>query len=92
MKSTISTVQAQFIIDNKGKKTGVILDIETFEQMVEELEELYLGKWAEDVLKSDLQAGKPQYTLAEIKQNLLPKKKALGLVAKKSVKSQKAKK
>ncbi len=33
----------QFIIDAQGKKTSVILDIRTYERLVEYIEGLYLG-------------------------------------------------
>jgi len=33
----------QFIMDAQGKKTAVILDIRTYERLVEHIEGLYLG-------------------------------------------------
>ena len=33
----------QFIIDAQGKKTAVILDIRTYERLVEHIQGLYLG-------------------------------------------------
>jgi PHD/YefM family antitoxin component YafN of YafNO toxin-antitoxin module len=34
------TRREQYIVDEQGKRTGVILDVEIYEQMLEELEEL----------------------------------------------------
>ncbi len=36
----IQNFQAQFITDDKGKKTAVILPIEEFEELLEDLEDL----------------------------------------------------
>jgi hypothetical protein len=47
-------ITPQFIVDKAGKKTGVILDIATFEQLMEKLEDLYLGTLAKDALKGDV--------------------------------------
>jgi len=33
----------KYIVDDTGKKTGVVLDIVTFEAMVETLEDFFLG-------------------------------------------------
>lgn len=46
-------ITPQFIVDKAGKKTGVILDMATFEQLMEKLEDLYLGTMAKDSLKED---------------------------------------
>jgi PHD/YefM family antitoxin component YafN of YafNO toxin-antitoxin module len=40
-------MEARYIVDENGKRVGVILDVEEYERMVEELEEL------EDVLAYD---------------------------------------
>lgn len=53
MKKQILEISPQFIIDRTGKKTGVLLDISTFESMLEKLEELYLGLEAEHILKDE---------------------------------------
>jgi hypothetical protein len=37
---TIQNFQTQFITDDKGKKTAVILPIEEFEELLEDLEDL----------------------------------------------------
>ncbi len=37
---TFQNFQAQFITDDKGKKTAVILPIEEFEELLEDLEDL----------------------------------------------------
>ena len=36
----ITPVEEQYIIDREGKKTGVILSIERYEQMLEDLHDL----------------------------------------------------
>ena len=55
MKKQIQSLEIspQFIIDSTGKKTGVLLDMATFEQLMEKLEELYLGAMAEHVLENE---------------------------------------
>lgn len=53
-KQTSTEITPQFIVDKAGKKTGVILDIATFEQLMEKLEDLYLGTLAKDALKDDI--------------------------------------
>ena len=40
MTRTIRELQAQYITDDKGKKTAVILPIEEFEELLEDLEDL----------------------------------------------------
>ena len=37
----------QYIVDHIGKKTGVILSMETFEQLMEEIEDVYFGVLAQ---------------------------------------------
>lgn len=48
MKSSIleKNITPQYIIDEKGKKSAVILNIKIYERLLEELEELYLGNIA----------------------------------------------
>ncbi|MBA3954514.1 hypothetical protein H0X48_04320 [Candidatus Dependentiae bacterium] len=55
MKATLKklAVEVQYIVDKKGKKTAVILDIKTFKQLLEEIEDVYLGKLAELALSQD---------------------------------------
>jgi PHD/YefM family antitoxin component YafN of YafNO toxin-antitoxin module len=40
MKYTIRDLQAQYITDENGKKTAVILPIEEFEELLEDLQDL----------------------------------------------------
>ena len=40
MARTIQEMQAQYITDDKGKKTAVILPIEEFEELLEDIEDL----------------------------------------------------
>ena len=40
MRQTIRDLQAQYITDEKGKKTAVILPIEEFEELLEDIEDL----------------------------------------------------
>lgn len=44
----------QFIVDTAGNKTGVILDIATFEQLIKTLESLSLGNKAHKILSGNL--------------------------------------
>jgi hypothetical protein len=55
MKSSLkhSTIEAQYIVDKKGRKTAVILDIKVFKKLLEEVEDLYLGKLAQSALDED---------------------------------------
>jgi len=46
-------INPQFIVDETGKKTAVILDILTFEKLMEAAEDYYLGKMAEEVLRTE---------------------------------------
>ena len=52
-KETLETLEISphYIVDSSGKKTEVILDILTFERMLESLEDLYFGLQAEQVLQ-----------------------------------------
>ena len=40
MAHTLRELQAQYITDEKGKKTAVILPIEEFEELLEDIEDL----------------------------------------------------
>ncbi len=51
MKPQIPEITPQYIIDKTGKKTGVILDIQTFEKLLSELEDIYFGTMAEAALE-----------------------------------------
>ena len=51
MKKEFLEVSPRYIIDSSGKKTEVILDVTTFEQMLEGLENLYFGIKAEQALE-----------------------------------------
>lgn len=50
MKKEILDISPRYIVNEKGQKTEVILDIMTFEKILEELEDLYLGQQAQKVL------------------------------------------
>lgn len=60
------TFDARYIVDEKGKKTDVILSIETFDSLLQELEDLYDITEAEKIIKKK---GK-RYTLKEVEQSL----------------------
>lgn len=47
MRKNILEIKPRYIIDSSGKKTKVILDISTFEHLLESLEDLYFGLQAE---------------------------------------------
>lgn len=68
--SILENIPSQYIINERGKKTGVILDIDIYERLLEELEDLYLGKTAEVILKND----KERYSLKDIEREILKKK------------------
>ncbi len=48
--SVLNTIKPQYIIDSNGKKTSVVLDVQTFTSIVEELEDLYDIMQAEKLL------------------------------------------
>ncbi len=51
MKKEILRISPRYIVDSMGKRTEVILDISTFEKMLENLEDFYFGLQAEQALK-----------------------------------------
>lgn len=53
MKKEILEIAPKYIVDNTGKKTAVILEIATFEDMLERLEDMYFGLKAEQALQED---------------------------------------
>ena len=48
--SVLSTISPQYIVDSKGNKTSVVLDVKTYTSMIEELEDLYDIMQAEEIL------------------------------------------
>ena len=50
-KTIFSKIHPRYIVDNKGEKTDVILDISTFEQLLEEIEDLYFSSVAHQALQ-----------------------------------------
>ena len=52
-KSLLSKITPQYIVDKAGKKTGVILDIFAFEQLLEEIEDIYFGSIAHKALQEE---------------------------------------
>lgn len=52
-KSSLSKITPQYIIDKAGKKTGVILDILTFEHLLEEIEDIHFGAKAHKALQEE---------------------------------------
>lgn len=54
--------QPQYIVDEQGNKTAVILDLKVFNKLLEELEDLYDVVEAEKVIKK----GGRTYTTAEV--------------------------
>lgn len=51
MKKYPLEISPRYIVDDLGKRTEVILDIPTFEQMLESLEDSYFGLRAEYALE-----------------------------------------
>ena len=70
MKFLPSKIKAQFIVDNKGNKKNVILDIKQFEELLKTLEDYY------DIATASLAKSRKEktYTLDEIKKELLNSK------------------
>lgn len=52
-KTPLSKITPQYIVDKAGNKTGVILDILAFEQLLEEIEDIYFGAKAHKALQED---------------------------------------
>ena len=48
----IIEISPRYIVDENGKKTEVVLDISTFEQILENLEDLYFGLKAKEALQN----------------------------------------
>ena len=53
MKKQFLEISPRFIVDDSGKKTEVVLDITTYEQMLEYLEDLYFGLKAKEAFQED---------------------------------------
>ena len=51
MKKNMSQILPRYIVDDSGKRKEVILDIKTYEKILEELEDYYLGLEAEASFK-----------------------------------------
>ncbi len=67
MKKHFLDIHPQFIVDQTGKKTGVIMNIETFEELIEKIEDLYFGALAHQ----NLQDKAKFQNFEEFKKNLL---------------------
>ncbi len=55
-------MEARYIVDENGKRTGVILPVEEYERLIEELEELedVLAVQAYDRAKAELENGEDE--------------------------------
>tara|TARA_Y100000588_G_C14094852_1_gene856122 strand:- start:799 stop:1029 length:231 start_codon:yes stop_codon:yes gene_type:complete len=53
MKKNTLKIEPRYIIDSSGNRKEVILDISTFEKMLEYLEDSYFAKEAEQILKEE---------------------------------------
>jgi hypothetical protein len=53
MKKEKLTIDPQYLINKAGKKTAVILDMKTFENILEYVEDDYFGKQAANILLED---------------------------------------
>ena len=62
-----NTIKPQYIFDRTGSKTAVILDIQTFENLLEAVEDSYLSALGEEILKTETEF----IDLDEIKDELL---------------------
>lgn len=66
--SVLDSITPQYIIDKAGKKTGVILDLKTFNTLVEELEDMYDVRQAEQIIAAgEKEKGR---TLEELEESL----------------------
>lgn len=66
--SVLEVLTPQYIVDNTGKKTSVVLDLKTFNLIIEDLEDLYDIREAEKILaKGKEEKGR---TLEEIEESL----------------------
>jgi len=71
--SLLETITPQYIIDTTGKKKSVILDLKTFNLIVEELEDLHDIREADKILaKGKKEEGR---TLEEIEKSYRKKNK-----------------
>ena len=69
--SVLETITPQYIVDDSGKRTSVILDMKTFNLIMEDLEDLYDIREAEKILaKGEEEKGR---TLEEIEESLRKK-------------------
>jgi len=69
-KNILSKITPQYIIDKSGKKTGVILDMPAFEQLLEEIEDIYFGSIAHKALQEE----KDYIDHSEVKKKISRKK------------------
>lgn len=53
MKKEKLTINPQYVIDKFGEKTAVMLDIKTFESLLEYIEDEYFGKQALKILQEE---------------------------------------
>ena len=74
--SVLDTITPQYIVDSKGEKTGVVLDVKTFTSMVEELEDLHDIMEAEKILEKGKDEEGP--TIEEIEKSLNKKEQNNG--------------
>lgn len=68
--SSLKNTEPQYIFDEKGKKIAVVLSVRTYENLIEELEDLCLGKISEVILKKK----EKRYSLKDIKKEIKKKK------------------
>jgi hypothetical protein len=58
--SPTELLNPKFIVDEKGKKTAVVLDIKLYEAFLEEVEDLYLGMLASQALAQEDELVSPE--------------------------------
>ena len=51
MKLKISSYQPQYIVDDKGNRKSVVFDMQNFEKLIEQIEDIYFGALAEKEFK-----------------------------------------
>jgi predicted DNA-binding protein len=69
--SFLESLSPQYIVDDTGKRSAVILDVKVYERLLEELEDFYLSRAGEDILSQD----EERISIEEVKRNLLDKNK-----------------
>lgn len=52
-KAPLSDISPQFIVDKEGNKTAVLIDIKSYESLLDEIEDIYLASLAKETFDQD---------------------------------------